>query len=71
MSVLRGLAFDGVVRGNDTQPAPESDQLALRARAWAERTCREQGIPVRISDPQTIERVAAILRDGRAKTPQA
>jgi hypothetical protein len=42
-----------------------------RAHEWVERTCREQGIPVKLSDPRTSERVAAILRDGRAKTPQA
>jgi hypothetical protein len=59
------------VRANEAQPTPEFDRFVLRARAWAERTCREQGIPVKISDPRTIERVAAIFREARAKPPQA
>jgi hypothetical protein len=44
-----------------TDPA----DLAARARAWAERTCREQDIPVKVSDPATIAAVAALLAQGR------
>ena len=49
------------------QPAghPGTDDLAARARAWVERTCAEQGIPVKISDPQTIAKVAGLLAQGR------
>jgi hypothetical protein len=74
-----GLLFpsDRVVRvgrdlyGLTMARVPKSEQLAARARAWVERTCREQGISVKISDPRTIERVAAIFREGRAKRPRA
>jgi len=63
---VTALAFCDFVNAPDS----ESNQLAVRARAWAERTRRQQGLPVKISDPRMIERVAAILRDARAKTPQ-
>ena len=43
------------------------DDLAARARAWVERTCAEQGVPVKISDPQTIAKVAELLAQGRQK----
>jgi hypothetical protein len=43
---------------------PEPD-LAARARAWVERTCAEQGIPVKVSDPATIASVAELLAQGR------
>jgi hypothetical protein len=45
----------------------KDDDLAARARAWVERTCEEQSIPVKISDPRAIERVAAIFREARSK----
>jgi len=44
-----------------------ADDLKARAIAWAERTCADQGIPVEISDPLTIAKVAEILRQGRQK----
>jgi hypothetical protein len=44
-----------------------TDDLKARAIAWVERGCMDQGIPVEISDPQTIEAVAEILRQGRQK----
>jgi len=50
---------------------PEPEQLAARARAWAERTCREQGVPVKVSDPRTIQYVAAIFREAGFRPPQA
>jgi hypothetical protein len=40
------------------------EELAADARAWVEKTCAEQGIAVKISDPQTIEKVAALLAQG-------
>jgi hypothetical protein len=43
------------------------DDFAARARAWAERGCMDQGIPYKISDPQTIAKVAAVLAQGRQK----
>lgn len=44
-----------------------TDDLKARAIAWVERGCMDQGIPVEISDPQTIQAVAEILRQGRQK----
>jgi hypothetical protein len=44
-----------------------TDDLKARAEAWVERGCMDQGIPVEISDPQTIQAVAEILRQGRQK----
>jgi hypothetical protein len=52
------------------QPAspPGTDpERAARARAWVEQSCAEQGIPVKISDPQTIVKVAGLLAQGRQK----
>lgn len=44
-----------------------------KLRAWVERTCAEQGVPVAITDPVTVGRVAVLLgvaADGpRAHTP--
>jgi hypothetical protein len=34
-------------------------------RAWVERTCAEQGVPVEVTDPGTIERIAAEVRLAR------
>ena len=39
--------------------------LGARARAWAERTCLDQDIPLKVSDPVTIEKVAQLLGQGR------
>jgi hypothetical protein len=45
------------------QPA----DLAERARRWVEESTKAQGLPVKISDPATIRRVAEILREGRKR----
>jgi hypothetical protein len=45
---------------------PDND-LQTRAHAWVERTCADQGVPVAVSDPQTIAAVAELLRQGRQK----
>jgi hypothetical protein len=34
-------------------------------RGWVERTCAEQRVAVKVSDPQTIASVAALLAQGR------
>lgn len=31
------------------------------ARAWAERTCREQGVTVKVTDSQVVGRVAGLI----------
>ncbi len=42
------------------------DEEEFRASAieWVERECAEQDIPVKISDPKTIEKVAELLAQG-------
>jgi hypothetical protein len=35
------------------------------ARAWAERTCAEQGVPVKVTDPEVIEKAATLLGQTR------
>jgi hypothetical protein len=41
--------------------------LAQRARAWVERACVEQGVPVKVSDPLALAEIAEILCSGREK----
>jgi hypothetical protein len=43
----------------------EAEKLAARARAWAERSCLDQGVPVRLSEPQAVARVAELLAQAR------
>lgn len=31
-------------------------------REWVERTCAEQGVPVKVTDPATLRKVAVLLR---------
>ena len=49
------------------RPAGRSgaDALAARARAWVEASCAEQGVPVKVSDPVTVARVAELLAQAR------
>jgi hypothetical protein len=46
-----------------------TEDLRVRARAWVERSCAEQGVPVKISNPATIRYVAAILRGENPEPP--
>ena len=48
-------------------PKPPPDDLTERAKAWVERSCAEQGIPVKITDPLVLAEVARILSLGREK----
>jgi hypothetical protein len=41
------------------------DDFADRAKAWVERTCAEQGVPVKLSDPVALRRIADILGEAR------
>ena len=43
------------------------EEFRASAIAWVERECAEQGIPVKISDPETIEKVAELLSQGIQK----
>ena len=60
-------------RGRVPGPAVTADEeraLHERAVAWVETTCAEQGVPVKLSDPVALQRIADILgeaRDAREK----
>ena len=43
----------------------DQDDLRRRAIAWVERSCAEQGVPAKLSDPELLDRVAKILEEGR------
>lgn len=43
-------------------PPGLTDDLRTRAREWAERSCLEQGLSVKVSDPRTLRDVAQLLR---------
>ena len=49
------------------QPAGRSgaNDLHARAVAWVERACADQGVPVKLSDPLLLEKVAELLAQGR------
>jgi hypothetical protein len=49
--------------------ADEERLLRQRAVAWVERTCAEQGIPVKLTDPLVLTEIAEVLRSGRAEKP--
>ena len=42
-----------------------TDDLKARAIAWVEQACADQNVPVKISDPLVLEKVAAVLAQGR------
>jgi hypothetical protein len=44
-----------------------TDDLKARAIAWVERTCADQGIPVKVSDDVTAETLARLLAQGRQR----
>jgi hypothetical protein len=48
------------------QPAGRSgpDGLKARAVAWVEATCLDQHVPVKLSDPVTLAKVAELLAQG-------
>jgi FAD/FMN-containing dehydrogenase len=45
----------------------DQDDLHRRAMAWVERTCAEQGVPVKVSNPESLDQIAKILAEGRKK----
>ena len=49
------------------QPAGRSgaDDLRARAIAWVEQACADQGVPVKLSDPLALAKVAELLAQGR------
>ena len=42
-----------------------TDALKARAIAWVEQACADQNVPVKISDPLVLEKVAELLAQGR------
>jgi hypothetical protein len=44
-----------------------TDELKARALAWVERSCMDQGVPVKLSDPLALEKVAELLAQGRQR----
>ena len=42
-----------------------ADDLRARAVAWVERTCADQNVPVKLSDPLLLAKVAELLAQGR------
>ena len=42
-----------------------ADELKARAVAWVEAACANQGVPVKLSDPVALARVAELLAQGR------
>jgi len=44
-----------------------ANDLQARAQAWVERTCLDQGVPVKLSDPLALEKVAELLSQGRQR----
>ena len=44
-----------------------NDEFSQRAKAWIEKSCAEQGVPAKITDPLVLAKVADILLEGREK----
>jgi hypothetical protein len=47
-----------------------ADERAQRIVAWVERSCAEQGVPVKISDRRVLAQVAELLRERPAQSRQ-
>jgi hypothetical protein len=45
--------------------ADEERAFRERAVAWVERSCAEQGVPVKLSDPLALAKIADILGEAR------
>jgi hypothetical protein len=45
----------------------EKNALRERAVAWVERTCAEQGVPVKMTDPLALAKIADILCQARTE----
>jgi hypothetical protein len=42
-----------------------TEDLKARAIAWVERACADQNIPVKLSDPLALAKIAELLAQGR------
>jgi hypothetical protein len=45
--------------------ADQQSALRERAIAWVEKSCAEQGVPVKLSDPLALAKIANILGEAR------
>jgi len=41
-----------------------------QCQAWVERTCAEQGVPVKVTDRHVVVQVAQLLRESSAQSRQ-
>ena len=51
-------------------PSNGQGERAQRIVAWVERSCAEQGVPVKISDRRVLAQVAELLRERPAQSRQ-
>ena len=47
-----------------------ADERAQRIAAWVERSCAEQGVPVKITDRRVLAEIAELLRKRPAQSRQ-
>jgi hypothetical protein len=47
-----------------------AEERARRVVAWVERSCLEQGVPVKITDRRVLSQVAELLRQRPAQSRQ-
>ena len=48
----------------------QPDERAARLQAWVEQSCREQGLPVKVTDRRVLAQVAELLRERPAQSRQ-
>lgn len=60
------MASDSPQPAANGGPVPHrGSDLRSRAAAWIEQACAKQGIPVKLSDPLALDKVAELLARGR------
>jgi hypothetical protein len=55
-----------VARPPAGRSGPDGD-WAARVDAWVKRSCLDQDVPLKVSDPQTLAKVAELLAQARQK----
>jgi hypothetical protein len=63
-SVPRAEGGETLARRASRRRRPSED-LTQRAIAWVEKSCAEQGVPVKLSDPLALAKIADILGEAR------
>jgi hypothetical protein len=63
------VSVEPAADASDGRPKPvaqdRSPNWTERAKAWVERSCAEQGVPVKLSDLIALQRIADILGEAR------